>query len=247
MAATFGGVSSSASSFLGTRQAGNLLTKASWWGGGLFLGLSFMLALASTRSRAPKSVLDQTFSTPPVTRSGDRAGRRGEPRDSVDAGADATAPATAAPPATEGSALTRRSRRAAAGQEAITDVTRVADVQGSSSSRMEPFFVEPPRRRSRPTRRRGRVHDEHERLSGGLHRSVVPRADRRDDRADDRQLRRERRRSGVSRSRRSPASSCASSRARTRTGAPRAISLAGSRRRKSRFSKTLIRVASRGI
>jgi preprotein translocase subunit SecG len=67
MAASFGGVSSSASSFLGTRQAGNLLTKASWWCGGLFLGLSFLLALASTRSRAPKSVLDQTFSPAPVT------------------------------------------------------------------------------------------------------------------------------------------------------------------------------------
>ena len=67
MAASFGGVSSSASSFLGTRQAGNLLTKASWWCGGLFLGLSFLLALASTRSRAPKSVLDQTFAPPPVS------------------------------------------------------------------------------------------------------------------------------------------------------------------------------------
>jgi preprotein translocase subunit SecG len=67
MAASFGGVSSSASSFMGTRQAGNLLTKASWWCGGLFLGLSFLLALASTRSRAPKSILDQQFSTPPAT------------------------------------------------------------------------------------------------------------------------------------------------------------------------------------
>lgn len=64
MAASFGGVSSSASSFLGTRQTGNLLTKASWWCGGLFLGLSFLLALASTRSRAPKSVLDNTFAKP---------------------------------------------------------------------------------------------------------------------------------------------------------------------------------------
>jgi len=67
MAASFGGVSSSASSFLGARQAGNLLTKASWTCGGLFLGLSFLLALASTRSRAPKSVLDQTFAPTPVT------------------------------------------------------------------------------------------------------------------------------------------------------------------------------------
>src|SRR5215208_8518893 len=67
MAASFGGVSSSASSFMGTRQAGNLLTKASWWCGGLFLGLSFLLALASSQSRAPRSVLDQTFAPPPVT------------------------------------------------------------------------------------------------------------------------------------------------------------------------------------
>jgi preprotein translocase subunit SecG len=64
MAASFGGVSSSASSFMGARQAGNLLTKASWWCGGLFLGLSFLLALASTRSRTPKSALDETFQTP---------------------------------------------------------------------------------------------------------------------------------------------------------------------------------------
>ena len=67
MAASFGGVSSSASSFLGTRQTGNLLTKASWWCGGLFLGLAFLLSLASTRSRAPKSVLDQTFTPAPVS------------------------------------------------------------------------------------------------------------------------------------------------------------------------------------
>src|SRR5690349_10114238 len=67
MAASFGGVSSSASSFMGTRQAGNLLTKTGWWCGGLFLGLSFLLALASTRSRAPRSVLDNTFAPPPAT------------------------------------------------------------------------------------------------------------------------------------------------------------------------------------
>lgn len=64
MAASFGGVSSSASSFLGTRQTGNLLTKASWWCGGIFLGLAFLISLASSRTRAPKSVLDQTFQQP---------------------------------------------------------------------------------------------------------------------------------------------------------------------------------------
>src|SRR3954469_112648 len=70
MAATFGGASSSAGTIFGTRQAGNLLTKTSWWGGAIFLLLAFMLSLASTRSRAPKSILDQTFPTqsapPPV-------------------------------------------------------------------------------------------------------------------------------------------------------------------------------------
>jgi preprotein translocase subunit SecG len=64
MAASFGGVSSSAGSFLGTRQAGNLLTQASWWSGGLFLGLAFVLSLASSHSRAPKSVLDEGIPAP---------------------------------------------------------------------------------------------------------------------------------------------------------------------------------------
>jgi preprotein translocase subunit SecG len=77
LAASFGGVSSSADSLLGTRQAGNLLTKTSWWGGGIFLFLSFVLSISSARQRAPKSVLDQAFQTP----------------------APATAPATTAPAA----------------------------------------------------------------------------------------------------------------------------------------------------
>jgi preprotein translocase subunit SecG len=66
LAATFGGVSSSADSLLGTRQAGNLLTKTSWWGAAIFLALSYILSLASTRQRAPKSVLDQAFTQPPA-------------------------------------------------------------------------------------------------------------------------------------------------------------------------------------
>jgi preprotein translocase subunit SecG len=63
MAATFGGASSSAGTIFGTRQAGNLLTKASWWTAGIFLGLAFALSLASARTRQPKSILDQTFPT----------------------------------------------------------------------------------------------------------------------------------------------------------------------------------------
>ena len=103
LAATFGGVSSSADSLLGTRQAGNLLTKTSWWGGALFLLLSLVLSIASTQRRAPRSVLDQAF-TQPVTpaapapaggaASGGAAGIPLTPAPST------TAPSTAAPAAT---------------------------------------------------------------------------------------------------------------------------------------------------
>jgi preprotein translocase subunit SecG len=67
LAASFGGVSSSADTILGTRAAGNLLTKASWWCGGIFLGLAYVLSLMSTRTRRPTSVLDEAFTPPPAT------------------------------------------------------------------------------------------------------------------------------------------------------------------------------------
>jgi preprotein translocase subunit SecG len=67
LAASFGGVTSSADAILGTRQAGNLLTKISWWTGGLFLALAFILTLASGNRSAPRSILDQTFTQPPPT------------------------------------------------------------------------------------------------------------------------------------------------------------------------------------
>ena len=66
LAASFGGASSSSDAFLGTRQAGNLLTKVSWYGGGLFLLLAFVLQLMSVRRRVPSSVLDQPFSATPT-------------------------------------------------------------------------------------------------------------------------------------------------------------------------------------
>jgi preprotein translocase subunit SecG len=67
LAATFGGVSSSADAILGTRAAGNLLTRASWWCGGTFLALAYVLSLMSTRTRRPTSVLDEAFTPPPAT------------------------------------------------------------------------------------------------------------------------------------------------------------------------------------
>jgi len=59
LAASFGGASSSPDALIGIRQAGNLLTKASWWGGGIFLGLCFILQLMSTHGSAPRSVLEK--------------------------------------------------------------------------------------------------------------------------------------------------------------------------------------------
>jgi preprotein translocase subunit SecG len=70
LAASFGGASSSADSLIGTRQAGNLLTRVSWWGGGVFLFLSFVLGLMSVRTRTPRSILDQPFATPPAAPAG---------------------------------------------------------------------------------------------------------------------------------------------------------------------------------
>ncbi|MCC7052215.1 MAG: preprotein translocase subunit SecG [Gemmatimonadaceae bacterium] len=64
MAANFGGATSSADAVIGTRQAGNLLTKISWWGGGAFMFLALVLQLMTTRQRAPKSVLDNAFTAP---------------------------------------------------------------------------------------------------------------------------------------------------------------------------------------
>jgi len=66
MAASFGGVSSSPDAFIGTRQAGNLLTKITWWSGGIFLAIAFVLQVASARTRAPKSVLEQGLTPPPA-------------------------------------------------------------------------------------------------------------------------------------------------------------------------------------
>ena len=66
LAANFGGASSSPDAFIGIRQAGNLLTKASWWGGGIFLGLCFILQIMSTHTSAPRSVLEKGLGGQPA-------------------------------------------------------------------------------------------------------------------------------------------------------------------------------------
>lgn len=62
LAALGGG--SSTDSFFGGRQATTILTKMSWWCGGIFLGLSLVLAGMSTRGTTPRSVLEQEVGAP---------------------------------------------------------------------------------------------------------------------------------------------------------------------------------------
>src|ERR1700730_4409465 len=64
-AASFGGASSSPDALIGIRQAGNILTKISWWGGGMFLGLCFILQIMSTHTSAPRSVLEKGLGAQP--------------------------------------------------------------------------------------------------------------------------------------------------------------------------------------
>ncbi len=59
------GGGASTDSFLGGRQAVTILTKLSWWCGGIFLGLSLILAGLGARSGTPRSVLEQQPAAPP--------------------------------------------------------------------------------------------------------------------------------------------------------------------------------------
>jgi len=65
LAASFGGASSSPDALIGIRQAGNILTQISWWGGGIFLGLCFVLQILSTHTSAPRSVLEKGLGAQP--------------------------------------------------------------------------------------------------------------------------------------------------------------------------------------
>ncbi len=65
LAASFGGASSSPDALIGIRQAGNILTRISWWGGGIFLFLCFVLQILSTHTSAPRSVLEKGLGAQP--------------------------------------------------------------------------------------------------------------------------------------------------------------------------------------
>ncbi len=62
LAAMSGGASTD--SFLGGRQAVTILTKMSWWCGGIFLALSLVLAGMSARGTRPRSVLEGQIQPP---------------------------------------------------------------------------------------------------------------------------------------------------------------------------------------
>lgn len=97
LAANFGGASSSADSVIGTRQAGNLLTKASWWCGGIFLTLALILSVMSARGSAPQSVLDK-LATPAAAPAAPSGAAAPAPSAPLTAQPGATPPA-ATPPA----------------------------------------------------------------------------------------------------------------------------------------------------
>jgi len=62
LAASFGGASSSSTdSLLGSRAAGTILTKTSWWAGGIFIFLAFVLQIMSSRAQETRSILDRAL------------------------------------------------------------------------------------------------------------------------------------------------------------------------------------------
>lgn len=70
LAASFGGAGSSPNSLLGSREAGNLLTKTSWTAGGIFIGLAFVLQIMSSRGQQARSILDDEFGKQPTAPAG---------------------------------------------------------------------------------------------------------------------------------------------------------------------------------
>ena len=101
LAASFGGATSAADALIGTRQAGNLLTKASWWCGGIFLVLAFVLQIASARTRVPASVLDKSLTSPAPAAPAPASGQKANPAVPLEAAPKTEAPATPAPKGTQ--------------------------------------------------------------------------------------------------------------------------------------------------
>lgn len=91
--AAMGAAGAGSDSMFGSRQAVTLLTRATWWTGGIFMALAFMLSLLSGRSAQSESILRSGVQPAPVT-------------SPVIPGTFEPAPGTAAPEAAEPAAPT---------------------------------------------------------------------------------------------------------------------------------------------
>ena len=67
LAAMGGSGGTMADSVLGGRQAVTLLTKTTWVTGGIFLALSMLLSVISSRTSRAESILQQEFTPPPTS------------------------------------------------------------------------------------------------------------------------------------------------------------------------------------
>lgn len=105
LAASFGGASAGDALF-GSRQAGNLLTKTTWWTAGIFLFIAFTMQMMSSRTAGPSSVLDQQFSQPPAPTQPTQSAPIGRPESGAAAPVLPLQALPTAPPA--GSASTKK-------------------------------------------------------------------------------------------------------------------------------------------
>jgi preprotein translocase subunit SecG len=62
--AAMGAAGSGSDTLFGSRQAATLLTRASWWTGGIFLGLSFVISMLSGRVAQQESILRSGIQPP---------------------------------------------------------------------------------------------------------------------------------------------------------------------------------------
>ena len=67
LAAMGGGSGAGTESLIGGRQAATVLTKATWITGGVFIGLSVVLSVLSSRAREEGPLLQDTFQEAPAT------------------------------------------------------------------------------------------------------------------------------------------------------------------------------------
>jgi preprotein translocase subunit SecG len=62
--AAMGGGAAATDGILGGRQATTMLTRATWTGGSIFMGLSLVLSILSSRAQLPQSILRQDQAPP---------------------------------------------------------------------------------------------------------------------------------------------------------------------------------------